>query len=225
VTCQTEEYFEDRRKLVCTSGAPLHLVGATFQFAQDPAIWTDPPASVVQRIMEEMKRSTPASGGPDQMVCLGSAGCYLISPPPNAVAPLTGDLLPATISALVSMISPSISGGSITGESITSPVISGGSINGSSIAIGSGSVTVNVDSSNYVKVTDTAGSRSTQMQAAFFRPQHLANALRYAQIQIGQVKVSGISGGSSAWIAEDSTLQLWGAAGVAGVYINGTKVL
>jgi hypothetical protein len=47
IECVTEAYFEARRKIMATSGAPLHLlltVGS--RFAQDAATWIDPPGGL-----------------------------------------------------------------------------------------------------------------------------------------------------------------------------------
>jgi hypothetical protein len=66
-----------------------------------------------------MKKSTQMIGGLDQIVCLDRSGVHWISLPPKAAIPLVGNLATATVTALVSMISPVISGGSITGATLT----------------------------------------------------------------------------------------------------------
>lgn len=138
VVCEAEEYFEDRRKIVCSSGAPLHLLGRSFQFVHDPAIWTDSAEVVVRRILGEVKQASMESGGPDQIVHVDNTGSRWLSSPPVAGMSLNGDLASATITALVSMISPSISGGTIVSPTIL--------VNG-------GSFTVNIDTTDGLKIT------------------------------------------------------------------------
>lgn len=144
VVCDPEEYYGPTRKIIATSGAPPDRLLASFGFVQDPAIWTDPPESVVRRILRDMK-ATGLSGGPDQLVCLGPDGARWISPPPVPQSPLVGNLLSATISATVSMISP---------------VISGGSIAGSSLVITNGTITIQINATNRIKITNSANGFS-----------------------------------------------------------------
>jgi hypothetical protein len=121
IGCAVEPYFEAPRKITATSGGSAHQLAAlASRFAQNTATWTDPPERVAVRFLAEIKRSTPTVGGPDQMVCLDKNGSHWISRPPLAAVPLVGDLLTATITAAISIMSPTISGGSITGASVTS---------------------------------------------------------------------------------------------------------
>jgi hypothetical protein len=118
VICASEEYFGDARKIVFSTPVPVN--GSTFAFIQDPALWTDPAEAVVRRILREARESTVVSGGPDQVVQLNSDGSYRwMSPPPTPAVPLAGDMLAATINALVSLNSPTVNGGTITGATLT----------------------------------------------------------------------------------------------------------
>lgn len=120
VVCFQEVHSGDHRTIVATCGAPLDRVGAAFSFSSDPTIWTDEPESVARRILREVKAATAESGGPDQIVRVdGKGGRWLEKPPAGAGAAIEG-LGQANITALVSMTSPTISGGSIVGATVTS---------------------------------------------------------------------------------------------------------
>lgn len=139
VVCQAEEYFESVRKIAFTFGGPLGSLGA-LRFPQDPTIWTDPAESVVRSVLAEMRDSTATSGGPDQIVCLDGGGSRWISSPPALETEPAEALADGNITALISMVSPTISGGTITAASLSSASISGGSM---TIQAGNANITIN----------------------------------------------------------------------------------
>ncbi len=118
VRCTTEEYFDNtRRKITATSPALPENLSASLAWTQDFTIFTDPPESVIRRILRDM-RATGLSGGPDQIVCIDSEGARWIAEPPTPTTPLIGNFETATITATVSMVSPNISGGTIVGATL-----------------------------------------------------------------------------------------------------------
>ena len=168
IECEVESYFEDRRRIKCSTGVPLHLLAGALGFMQDPTIWTDPPVSVVQKILTEMKRSTPMIGGPNQIVCLDRGGAHWIARPPRPAIPLIEDLATATITATVTM---------------TSPVI----------VITSGPVTINLDATNYFKLVDTGTNRIVQADNTGVKAGSTAVPAQYAKLDANGALVASNS--------------------------------
>ncbi len=136
VQSEAEAYFEAPRKIWATSGCSMREFAAIQSwFSQNVATWIDPPERVAARFFETVKRSTPMSGGPNQVVRLDARGARWISRPPQAALPLVGNLTAATITAAVSMTSPSLT--------ISGP---------------GGAWTINLDVTNGFKMTRGSGS-------------------------------------------------------------------
>jgi hypothetical protein len=195
VTCTAEEYFGPVRKIIASTGAPPDRLAAGFGFVQDPTIWTDPPESVVRRILRDMQ-VTGVTGGPDQIVCLDSEGARWISPPPNVAVSLDGDLLSATITATVSMISPAISGGSIVGSTLT-------------ITVGSSTVTISPTAAGGfpgVQVVDATYGTTYQLGGPAMKVFFTSIPNKYAAITPGQVVMSDGAGGLRTLTATSDSL-------------------
>jgi hypothetical protein len=109
---QVTEFFDNQRRGVFFTGGQIPGI------AQDMSIWTDDPLRVVRRILSGLRSVNPQVGGEDQIVRIDSDGSHWISRLSAPRIP-ADQLATGTISALVQMISPVISGGASTGATLT----------------------------------------------------------------------------------------------------------
>lgn len=153
VKCETDAYFEARRKITATSGGSMRLLAEiASRFTQNPATWIDPPEQVSMRFLETVKRSTSTIGGPYQVVRLAARRARWISRPPQAAVPLVGNLTAATITAAVSMTSPTLT---VSGSGFT---INLDSANGFKMTkSGTGYVAIGGPAASLIEVSDGAG--------------------------------------------------------------------
>jgi hypothetical protein len=175
VVCLQEVHSGDHRTIVATCGAPLDQIGAAFSFTSDPTIWTDEPESVARRILGEVKAATIESGGCDQIVRVdGKGGRWLEKPPAGVGAPIE-EHAEANITALISMTSPAISGGSIVGATLTLTA------NGVTTTINNATPTsgpFNAGAGIYMtRTSDGAFSAVTPIEAAIVHPSGVGFAI------------------------------------------------
>jgi hypothetical protein len=113
IVCEPGSYFGASRRFCVTYGGQAGE--AVQRLGRDRTIWTAPPVWVVKRFLSVLKESSPQIGGPDQIVQLdGDGAARWVSPPPEG----QGDpapLMTGTITALLQMISPTITGGEVNG--------------------------------------------------------------------------------------------------------------
>jgi len=111
------------------------------------------------------------------------------------------------------MVQISNLGVTINNGSLSSPSISGGSMSGTSLAITSGSVTVNVDATNFFKVLDASAGIRSQISNTGFVTASTANANQNAAVTTSGFSVSNPSTGALS------------SLNVNTVYLNGFRVL
>jgi hypothetical protein len=116
IVCETGSYFGVGRRFCVTYGGQAGE--AVQRLGKDRTTWTAPPVSVVRHFLSVLKESSPLIGGPDQLVQLdGDRDGRWLSPPPAGEI-RQGDpanLAAGTITALLEMISPTITGGEVNG--------------------------------------------------------------------------------------------------------------
>lgn len=160
LACMAQEHFLAGREVTATTGGTLELLNSTLsRCAAEPGFWTDPAEAIASRLLTTLKDASEVSGGPNQVLRLDRNGAEWVCAPP-AVSPMPVELsarAQSTVTALVSMISPSISGGSISGGSILGGSIVGGSISGGSIVGTSftcinGTNSITIDPANFLKI-------------------------------------------------------------------------
>lgn len=71
------------------------------------------------------------------------------------------------------------------------------------IVVYSGTVTINIDATNYVKVSDTATNRTAMLNHNYIRIEKTSDTLNFAQMIPGTVRVAGIGGTHQSFL--DST--------------------
>lgn len=85
--------------------------------------------------------------------------------------------------------------GSLAANKITTGTISAAiSMTAPTLRIVSGTITANIDGTNYIKVANSATSRYTHHHYAYFRVAKATDEYNYAQMDLGSVTVSGPSG-------------------------------
>ena len=130
--------------MACLTGTPAHLMTKiAVRFTYDMATWADPLEQVSMRFLEAVKSVTPTIGGAYQVVRLDAGGTHWISrppatdPSPQIAAGITG----GTISAAVSLTSPTIQ-------------------------VSGAGWTINLDTTNTFKVTNTSNGDFLQVLSA-----------------------------------------------------------
>lgn len=129
VQTELREYFGAARKIAITSATDGDCLQ---RFRDDGRLWTDPPISVVNAILDTLKRASSAIGGPTQIVRLNSTGARWVSRLPEAIRQAACPNGLGTITAAIELTSPTL-------------VITGGNF------------TMNVDSTHALLLTTTGG--------------------------------------------------------------------
>jgi hypothetical protein len=176
LVCMAHENFLPGRQITCTTGGTLELLNATLsRFASQPAIWSDPAEVIARRLLTALKDANDLSGGPDQILRLDrDGGAEWICRPPTEAGPLPL-MATATVTALVSLNSPAISGGTIVGATLTLTA------NGMTTRINNtvpGSGPFNAGAGIYMtRTSDGAFSAVTPIEAAIVHPSGVGFAI------------------------------------------------
>lgn len=105
VITQTQEYFGVPRQISITSATDT---GSLARLRHDWRLWTDPPISVVNAVLDAEKEASNLVGGQNQIVKIDSAGSRWISRLPAAIRQAECPKGIGTITAAVTMTSPSL---------------------------------------------------------------------------------------------------------------------
>ncbi len=138
VVTQIQEHFGAQRQITITSATDSDCLIA--QFRRDHRLWSDPPVSVINLILDAMKKASTAIGGPTQAVRLDGAGSHWISRLPGIRKATCAQGI-GTIRAAITMTAPTL-------------------------VIAPGTFTVNIDGTNGVKITDASANYLQMIQAA-----------------------------------------------------------
>jgi hypothetical protein len=188
LACKAQEHFLPGREITATTGGSLEALNSTLaRSAAEPGFWTDPAESIARRLLAALKDSNPLSGGPDQILRLDHNGAeWICRPPASPISPELPAGAMATVTALVSLVSPSISGGSFVGSSY-------------SVSNANGSITI--DAANFLRILTGAGI-AVYLDWAGFRASWLAAS---EEVKVDPTMFRCGPSGNPNWIAMSKT--------------------
>jgi hypothetical protein len=193
------------------------------QFGQDPAIWTDNPVSVMLRVLELQKRTSPLVGGASQVALIDRRGGRWVNRP-SAAAMRTALPACATMTAAISMTAPDITATATGGAFVCKMNATDGfKVTGNNITTSIVNATAGIGFAAGVKVTN-GPSGSAFYTVLGSSGIYYANASNVVRAFIGQgagdtgnVKITDGTFGSS--------LELKVSAAMPQVLMNGSQVL
>jgi hypothetical protein len=185
-----------------------------------PETWAGGPIAGVERFVERMRERNPRVGGPTQLACIDRFGSRWIRRPTAKQGTISrGALMPASISGNAGNITGILSVGQIGTGTLPVGVVYSGTVQCSQLQAGTisaaismtaptlvisgGSVTVNVDPANYVKVSNSSSSVTCRMTGDYFTAY---NPNYSAQLNPSQLSLAHTATGTSISVGSDSIM-------------------